>query len=517
MTTTAPPPRPDSPAPNVTGKGLKLGAIGLLSSIVIGVASTAPGYSLAATLGPIAQTVGDKAPIILLISFLPILFISYAYKSLNAETPDCGTNFTWAAKAFGPRAGWLSGWALVVADIIVMAALAEIAATYTYLLFELDSLADNRAAVVALGIVWILAMTWIAYRGIELSARTQYVLLAAEMLILAIFAVVALAKVYAGTAGEQASAPSLDWFNPVGLSFSALSAGFLLAVFIYWGWDSAVAANEETANSAVNPGRAAVISTVVLVLTYVVVTVATQSFAGVGEEGLGLTNPDNEDDALSAVGEAAMGGWGVKLLILAVLTSAAASTQTTILPTARATLAMAAYKAIPRTFATVHPRYQTPTVSTWAMGIVSAVFYGGLYLLSYSALADLILSIGLLIAFYYGLTGFASAWRFRRQLGTGLKPALQKVILPALGGLILFAAMIRTAIDLLDPEASGAETTLLGVGGAFVLGIGAMLLGVVLMIVYNVLAPGFFRGETLRGDTVVTETGQFVDADDAAS
>ena len=101
-----------SSAPIVAGKGLKLGAIGLLSSIVIGVASTAPGYSLAAVLGGVATEVGDKAPVIMLIAFIPILFISYAYKSLNAQTPDCGTNFTWAAKAFGPRTGWLSGWAL---------------------------------------------------------------------------------------------------------------------------------------------------------------------------------------------------------------------------------------------------------------------------------------------------------------------------------------------------------------------------------------------------------------------
>jgi amino acid transporter len=509
MTTT---PESPSTAPNVASKGLKLGAIGLLSSIVIGVASTAPGYSLAVVLGGMASEVGDKAPVILIIAFIPILFISYAYKSLNAQTPDCGTNFTWAAKVFGPRAGWLSGWALIAADVIVMASLAEIAALYTYSLFGIE--ASDRA-VVALGIVWILGMTFIAWRGIELSARTQYILLTAELAVLAIFSVVALWQVYAGSAGDQAIHPSLSWFNPVGLSFSALSAGFLIAVFIYWGWDSAVAANEETTDPAVNPGRAAVLSTIVLVLTYVVVTVAAQAFAGVGTEGIGLANPENSDDVLSVIGEGAMGSWGVKLLVIAVLTSAAASTQTTILPTARATLAMAAYKALPSTFAKVHPRYQTPTVSTWAMGIVSAVFYGGLYLVSTAALYDLILSTGLLIAFYYGLTGFASAWGFRREIGAGVKPALQKVILPFLGGVILFIAMFKTGYDLLDQDNS--ETVLLGIGGAFVLGVGSMVLGVLIMIVHNIMQPAFYQGRTLRRDTVVTETGTFIDADEAAS
>lgn len=497
MTTTAPRPAPDERAAGIADKGLKLGAIGLLSSIVIAVASTAPGYSAAATLGGIAGEVGDKAPIIMLLAFVPMLCISFAYKSLNKERPDCGTSFTWVARALGRRTGWLTGWVIIVADVIVMASLAQIAAVYTFQLVGAHSLAEDKLAVIIAGSLWIALMTWIAWRGIELSARTQYVLLGAELLLLAVFSVVALVKVYAGTAGDQAIRISWEWFNPFALSFSALSAGFLLAVFIYWGWDSAVAANEETENPAVNPGRAAVISTIVLVLTYLVITVATQAFAGVGEEGMGLANPENQDDVFAVVGEPVLGAWGVKLLIVAVLTSAAASTQTTILPTARTSLAMAAYKALPRTFGKVHPRYQTPTASTWAMGIVSIVFYGGLYAASDAALSDLILSIGLMIAFYYGLTGFASAWQFRRELGAGVRPALQKVILPLIGGLLLFAAFIKTALDLLDPESG--DTTLWGMGGAFVYGIGSILLGVVLMIVYNVVAPQYFRGRTLDG------------------
>ena len=497
MATTAPPAAPPGPSESVARKGLKLGAIGLLSSIVIGVASTAPGYSLAATLGGVASEVGVKSPIIMLLAFVPMLFISYAYKALNNAVPDCGTNFTWTAKAFGPRAGWINGWALIAADIIVMAALAQIAGIYGFLLFGFDDLAANATWVTVAGCVWILIMTWVSWRGIELSARTQYFLLGAELIILAVFAGVALFKVYAGTAGDLAIKPELEWFLPTGLSFTALSAGFLLAVFIYWGWDSAVAANEETENPAVNPGRAAVRSTVVLLVTYILVTVAAQAFAGVGEEGIGLTNPEHSDDVLSSVGEAVLGGWGVKLLIIAVLTSAAASTQTTILPTARATLSMASYKALPKAFANVHPRYQTPTVSTWAMGLISIAFYAGLTYFNNAALSDLILSIGLLIAFYYGLTGFAAVWYFRRELFTSAKAFFLKGLFPFLGGVILFAAMIRTAID--SYATDFGDTVLFNVGGVFVLGVGSVAIGIVLMIVWNIVAPAFFRGRTLAG------------------
>jgi amino acid transporter len=475
---------------------LKLSAIGLLSSIVIGVASTAPGYSLAATLGGVSAEVGTKAPLIMLVAFVPMLFISFAYKALNRDKADCGTSFTWVAKAFGTHAGWLTGWAIVIADIIVMAALAQIAGIYGFLLVGQDSLADNATAVTIAGCVWILVMTWISYRGIELSARIQYFLLGAELIILGIFAVVALVKVYAGTAGDLSIKPALDWFNPTGLTFTQLSAGFLLAVFIYWGWDTAVTANQETTNPTVNPGRAAVRSTVVLLVTYLLVTVAAQAFAGVGEEGIGLTNPEHSDNVLSSVGEAVLGGWGVKALILAVLTSAAASTQTTILPTARTTLSMAAVKALPKSFATVSPKYQTPTVSTWAMGLVSIAFYAGLT--TQRALADLILSIGLLIAFYYGITGFASAWYFRREIFRSGSAFFMKGLLPVLGGVILFAAMIRTAIDSYDPEFG--TTTYFNLGGVFVLGVGSMALGVALMIIWNIVAPKYFGGSTLRED-----------------
>src|SRR4051812_26448935 len=118
--------------------GLKSGALGFLSSLVIGVASTAPGYSLAASLGFVVAVagVGVQAPAILLVAFVPMLLIASSYYYLNKADPDCGTTFSWVTKAMGPHIGWLGGWAIVVADVIVMANLAQIAGLYTFLLFD---------------------------------------------------------------------------------------------------------------------------------------------------------------------------------------------------------------------------------------------------------------------------------------------------------------------------------------------------------------------------------------------
>ena len=376
----APPQSPD----DIGEKGLKGGALGLISSVVVGVASTAPAYSLAATLGFVVIAInGLQAPIITILAFVPMLFVSYGYKEMNYADPDCGTTFTWGARAFGPKTGWLGGWGIIAADLLVMASLAQIAGQYVFLLFNAKGIGSNPSSgwVLLVGVIWIVLMTAICYVGIEISANFQKALLGIELTMLLVLSIVALVKVGNGTAPVGHLTPSLSWFNPFhNFTFSGFMVGFTLMLFIYWGWDTAVSVNEETKDSQTTPGRAAVLSTLVLLATYALVILATQSYAGIGTKGIGLENPNNTGDVLSVLGTSIFGTSGFAnvlshLLLLMVLSSAAASTQTTILPTARTTLSMAVYKAIPSVFARIHKKYLTPTVSTLAMGGVSIILY----------------------------------------------------------------------------------------------------------------------------------------------
>src|ERR1017187_1783007 len=168
-------------------KGLKQGALGLISSTVVGVASTAPAYSLAATLGFVVVLIGVKAPIVTLLAFVPMLLVSFAYNELNKADPDCGTTFTWATRAFGPKTGFMGGWGIVGADILVMASLAQIAGQYIFLLFNNKSIGGQASSgwVLLVGILWIVAMTAICYVGIEISANFQKALLGIEIAMLA--------------------------------------------------------------------------------------------------------------------------------------------------------------------------------------------------------------------------------------------------------------------------------------------------------------------------------------------
>jgi amino acid transporter len=480
-----------APAGSAPGeKGLKSGALGYMSNLVIGVASTAPGYSLAATLGFVVAVrgMGFHAPVIMLISFIPMLFIAAGYNYMNRADPDAGTSFAWVTRAMGPRLGWLTGWAIVAADVIVMAALAYIAGVYTFLLFGLDGAASNLLDISIAAAVWIVVMTWICYVGIELSARTQYFLLGMEIFTLALFSVVALAAVYIGSPPDHSVFIHADWFNPFTIhgGSTALVEGVLLGVFIYWGWDSGVCVNEESENPATGPGKAAVMSTILLVLIYVVVTVAAQSYAGID------FLQKNHNDVLSALGGEVFPSPLDKLLIIAVLTSASASTQTTILPTARTTLSMARWGAIPKAFGRIHPRYLTPDVSTLVMGAVSLVWTLVIINLSQNVLSDSITGIGFQIAFYYGLTGFACAIFYRRELFKSVKNFVMAGLVPFLGGAMLTYIFVKAFIDNkpVDVAYSGG---FLGVGTVVAIGVGLLLVGVVVLVIANFVYPTFFR------------------------
>ena len=495
-------------------KGLKTGALGLVSSIVMGVASTAPAYSLAATLGLVVAAVGLGSPIVAVLAFVPMLLTSIGYSELNKADPDCGTTFTWAARAFGPRTGWAGGWGIIAADVLVMASLAQVAGQYVFLLFGAKGIGSDPTSgwVLLVGVLWIVAMTYICYRGIEISARLQRVLLTVEIIMLLALSVVALIRVGSGHHPAVSIHPSWSWLNPFNISnFQAFIGGLILMLFIYWGWDTAVSVNEETKDKARTPGRAAIISTVILLITYFIVIFAVQSFAGIGSKGIGLANSSHEFDTLSVLGGSIFGtsGFGsvlARLLFLMILSSAAASTQTTILPTARTTLSMAAYKALPRSFSKIHPRFLTPTVSTLVMGAISIVLYvifnsisGG------NPIADAVTAIGFYIAFYYGLTAFTCVWYYRKNLRSSSRNLWMQGILPLLGGLIMY---IAGGISLQsDWVASSGYTTwtMPGthwvIGGIFIIAFGSALAGVLGFIFMRVTAPAFFRKETLTRGT----------------
>jgi amino acid transporter len=476
----------DTTAPGA--KGLKPNAIGYVSNLVIAIASTAPAYSLAATLGFIVAVagVGVHAPAVLIVSFIPILFVSVGYRYFNLADPDAGTTFAWVTRAFGPQLGWINGWAIFLADIIVMASLAVIASTYTFQLFSWHSAASSNAAIIIGAVIWIALMTWICYRGIELSAEVQTVLLAIEIFTLLLFVVVALIKVYANTPVGSLHV-SASWFNPFDLGWGALVDAVLLGIFIYWGWDSGVAVNEESRDRRRGPGKAAVVSTLILLVIYVAATSAAQAYHGTHF----LT--ENSSDVLNALAGPVFGSPLNKLLIIAVLTSASASTQTTILPTARTTLSMAKWNSIPSAFGRIHPRFFTPSFSTLLMGGLSIVWT--VCLLAFNpnqdVLGDTISALGFAVCFYYGFTGLACAVYYRRELFKSVRNFLFAGLIPLVGGVMMAYIGVK-AYSYYSTAGNNYSKPLIGIQTPILVGIGGLILGIVLMFASWPFFTGYF-------------------------
>ena len=297
----------EPPALRNSGKGLQAGALGLVGNVVIGLSAVAPAYSLAATLGYVVLAVGDKAPSMFLLAFIPMLLVAFAYKELSQDTPDCGTTFTWGTKAFGPWIGWIGGWGLAVSAIIVLANVAEVAAIYLFKFLGQDELAENLAAKVALGSFFIVAhdaRQRARHRGVRTDPerpdrhpvrrvdRRQHHRAGPGV------------RRHRRRPGDQ---PALSWLWPGGLDYLSIAAAVILCIFIYWGWDACLAVGEETKDPGKTPGIAAVITTLILVCTYVLVAYAMQSFAGFGDVGIGLNNPNNTDDVLTVLGEPVAG------------------------------------------------------------------------------------------------------------------------------------------------------------------------------------------------------------------
>lgn len=492
-------PLPSSDTGLVRSKGLASGQLGLFAAVMIGISTIAPAYVLTSSLGPTVQAIGTQLPAIFIIGFIPMFLVALAYRELNADTPDSGTTFTWVSQAFGPVLGWLGGWGLLAANIIVLSNLAGVAVDFFYLFLAqvtgnpaLAELTNNKLLNVATCLVFVGAAVWIACRGLTTTRMVQYVLVGFQLAVLAWFTIGAVTKA-AAQPGHLAFDAS--WFNPMHIdSFSAFAVGLSLSIFAFWGWDVCLTMNEETKNGEKTSGRAAALTAIGVLAIYLLGSIAMLMFAGIGESGLGLRNPENAENVFTSIATPVMGPFAV-LLSLAVLSSCAASLQSTMISPARSLLAISHHGALPRQFASIN-RFKSPAFATVVAGGVSAGFYALMRVLSNNVLNDTILALGMMICFYYGITALACVWYFRHTALDSVRNFALRLLAPLLGGIALVAVFIQTAVDSWDP-AYGSGSEIFGVGLVFVIGVGIIALGALFLVGAAARRPEFFSGRSL--------------------
>jgi amino acid transporter len=476
-----------NPEPATTGTGaepatLKRDAISFTDGLVIALASTAPAYSLAAVIGSIVVLVGLQAPAALIVSFVPMFFIASAFYYMNKADQDAGTSFSWVTRAIGPQSGWITGWAICVTGILVVGSLADVAAYSFFDLIGADNLANSVGWVTATAVAIMVLMTAICVWGTEISANLQKVLMVLQLGPLLVFIVVALWKVFAGDTPGGSVEPSLSWFDPLAIGGEGgLTGALLLGVFIYWGWESAVNLNEETGGDVTKPGLAGVISTTILLITYLGVATALVAWGGIE----GAIAFDDDAAILSTYADEVLGTTLGPVVLLSIVVSALASTQTTILPASRTSMSMARAEAMPKSLGDVSRRFFTPVVSTVVIGVLAILWYLPAKLISENFLFDSLSALSLMIAFYYAMTGFACAFYYRHELLKSAKNLLFVGIAPVIGALILTYLFAKSLIDWSDPANSYTQASWLGFAPPAIIGVAFLLLGVVLLFVWR--------------------------------
>ncbi|MDJ1370215.1 APC family permease [Gulosibacter molinativorax] len=517
---------PTTTTKSLTLKGLQKGKIGAFAGAIIGIASIAPAYTMTSGTGPAISVAGLQTPFILLVGSIPMLFVLMGYRELNRSMPDSGSTFTWSSRAFGPWIGWLGGWGLVASTALVLSNLAAVAVDFLFIalsqLFNAPEIADlTRNLWINIPVVALLTglAAYVAYRGLEETKRLQYALVGLQGIALGWFVIAAIVKIANGDAYDYTPV-SLDWFNPAllgenGFSFSVLMAGLSLSIFMFWGWDVILTMNEETKDPRRTPGRAALLTIGMIIVTYLVVSIVLLSFAGIGTTGLGTGNPDIQESLFAAIAPEIMGPFAL-LMSTAIFASSTAALQATLVSPSRTLQAMSHYGAVPKTFGRLS-KYKTPGAATLWAATASVVFYVIMRIISEDALWDTITAMGIMVCFYYGITGLAAFWYFRGTWFVNLGNFFRRFLLPLLGGLSLLTMFGKTLYDsATDPDFGSGNmlfaTTLAdgstegGVGVVFVAGVVILGGGGLLMLIYSFVNPGFFRGKQIEVGSVLQET-----------
>lgn len=372
----------------------------------MGVAGTAPAFSIAATTATLIGSVGALAPASLLYCGLIMFGISFAYLHLNRSNPNAGASYAWVGAAFNPVLGFFAGWALLVASAVFMVSGTIPAATATLILIK-PALANDPGMVTFVAAGWLLAVSAVIVKGIKPTSYTQIVMTGIEVGVLIAIIIAAMIRL----APKPPHDFSLAWFSVTQFTPTLFATGALTALFFFWGWDVTVNLNEETRDATHAPGRGAVISMMIVLLLFMAFSAVTL---------IVLTDKEIEQSSTNVVFAVAdklfPKPWSY-MAIVAVMLSSIGTLETSILQFTRTMYAKGRDGVLHPRYAILHKSWQTPWVATAAITLFGLLF---LFLSSNFSSVNLIIkdsvnAIGFQVAFYYGLAGFACAWHYRKQ------------------------------------------------------------------------------------------------------
>ena len=421
------------------GARLEPNAIGLAQDTVIGMASSAPAASVGLTLAVLAGAAAYGSGPVILVTAVPMLIIANSYRRLNLWNASCGASFEWVGRAISPYLGFLTGWLMIAAYVIATVSGVEVLGPSVLAIFGSNS--SSTFGNILIGTIVGVVMLVIAIVGIKITARTQVAMAIVEYAILVGLAIVGLVAVLLHHHGTVPF--SRGWLNLSGIGGRGSAvAGFLVAVFIFTGWDGTLYVNEEVKHRRVNPGLAAVLAVGLLAVIYTISIVGLQGAVSPGKLQA------NSDDALVYVAQALGGGGWAKVMALSLALSVIATTGTGIVLTARIIYGMASYRTLPASLATVSRRFATPVNASIVVGLL-IIGLAWVYLLTTSvqnAFNDVVDVTGLLFAIFYIFTATSTIVYYRRRIASNAWDALLAGILPIGASIFLGWVVVKSLL-----------------------------------------------------------------------
>jgi amino acid transporter len=461
-------------ATRVAPARLEPDAISVAQDTLIGLADTGPALSVSFSLVLLISATAYGAPLILLITAIPMLIIANAYRRLNLWNANCGASFEWVGRAINPYLGYMTGWLMLAGTLF--GTLTPVTALGPSVLSVFNQPSDSKWPNVAIATGLIVVMAIISIIGIRITARTQVVMGVIEYLILIVLAVWGLTWVLGHHAGTVPI--TSGWFSLKGIGGQgSLVGGFLITVFMYSGWDGTLYVNEEVKHRRENPGRAAMMAVGVAAVLFIL--------AQIGLQGVVSYNKlnSNSTSVLVYLGDTLTGhSYGGQIAALALALSVIAATGVGIVLSARIAYGIASYRALPESLANVSQRFRTPAVATVVASLILLAL-GWVYLLTtsvQSAFSYVLNNTGILYATFYCITALAAIVYYRRRVLSNLSDAITLGLLPLAS--IVFLGFVAIKSMLSAPAAQNYSL------------LGFLVVGLVLMLIARFVWKSSFFG-----------------------
>ena len=477
-----------------SNNSLRGGVLGVVESSIMGLAGSAPAFSIATVAASLTAIVGFGAPAELFYCGIAMFGVVFAFQYLSKHSPHAGASYAWVRQGMHPILGFLAGWSLITASLIFSVNATLPVGSSLIGLFSEEN-ADNKALVTLLGAALFLIMVFIVGFGITLTATAQTILSVTEVVILIAFIILAFVKTDA-----HVNKFDIGWiFSPSQLhGFSGFTIAALLAAFFYWGWDVTSNLNEEIENPEVNSGKGGVNGVIGVMILYITAAVAIQMV---------LSQPEiikSGINVLSALGQVIWPGWPGKLIVISVVLSTIATLETQLIQISRTMFSMGRDRTMPALLGTTHAKYRTPLWAIAVTAIITLMLFIGTELAGGSLqklVKDANTAIGIQIAFYYGLAAISVVVIYRKLIFKNVKNFIFIGLWPLIGGVFMIYVFMEIIpgiwhiVKIPKDQLLSARATWLGLG--------AILSGFIPLTFYWWRGSSYFKFPTYAERTAV--------------